>query len=99
MRVVKSIFAGSTLKFIDDDNAMPLYYAGLNPSSLFENKPTIETFTELPFDDVTDVYIDWNYLLLYRYTELWITGAIGKAIDRSWKDPMELKIPDSSAGR
>ncbi|XP_043268857.1 E3 ubiquitin-protein ligase HERC2 [Venturia canescens] len=78
---------------------MPLYYAGLNPSSFYSGKYTVEKFTEIPFTDITDVYIDWNYLLLWRYTELWITGTIGDLQNPVLTCPKELKIPDNASGR
>ena len=81
---------------------MTVYYAGLHLTTLYENN-TIEKFTRVPFEDVTDIYIDWNYMLLWRYTELWVTGAIGRLDSRPdmniLKEPTELKIPDCHSGR
>ncbi|KYN39490.1 E3 ubiquitin-protein ligase HERC2 [Trachymyrmex septentrionalis] len=57
---------------------MPVYYTGLNASPLFSNLDEIITsishLTQIPFPEITDIEIGWNYFLLWQNTKLYITG-------------------------
>jgi hypothetical protein len=80
---------------------MPVYYTGLNASPVFSNQDGILTsvprLTEIAFPAVTDIEIGWNYFLLWRGAELYITGKISEDNDKS--EPHLIQIPtESSAG-
>ncbi|EZA52561.1 E3 ubiquitin-protein ligase HERC2 isoform X2 [Ooceraea biroi] len=79
---------------------MPVYYTGLNASPLFSNQDGIITsishFTQIAFPAITDIEIGWNYFLLWRNTELYITGKISENNDKN--GPHLINIPIESAG-
>jgi len=80
---------------------MPVYYTGLNASPIFSNQDGILTsvprLTEIAFPAITDIEIGWNYFLLWRDAELYITGKISEDNDKT--DPRLIRIPtESSAG-
>lgn len=79
---------------------MPVYYTGLNASPLFSNRDGIITsisrFTPIPFLAITDIEIGWNYFLLWRGTELHITGKINENSDKN--NPRLIQMPIESTG-
>lgn len=77
---------------------MTLFYAGFNASSLFTEEEDIviamDQFTKVPFSDITNMEISWNYFLLWRDLELYIIGKVDNSDDK--KAAELLKIPESS---
>ncbi|KAK2588070.1 hypothetical protein KPH14_004135 [Odynerus spinipes] len=78
-----------------------LYYAGFNTSPLFTKEDdvviSLDRFTEVPFNDISDMEISWNYFLLWRHSNLYITGKMNGGNE---KEPLELiKIPGESSAR
>lgn len=58
---------------------MSLYYSGFNGGScIFPREISIETFTRVPFTDIKDFAIGWNYFLMIGMTgkELFISGKL-----------------------
>lgn len=76
-----------------------LYYAGFNASPLFTEEgedviAALDRFTKVPFSGITNMEISWNYFLLWRDLELYITGKVDNSDDK--KPPELIKIPDDS---
>lgn len=82
---------------------MPVYYTGFNASPLFSDQDGIITsisrLTEIPFSEITNIEIGWNYFLLWRDTELYITGKIGENDNDERNGPRLIQIPQKSSGR
>lgn len=79
---------------------MPFYYAGINNSPLFLNieqgSVIVDKFAEISFDGLSDVEIGWNYLLLRKDNELYISGNV-KELNIHDHGPKLLLIPEISA--
>lgn len=76
-----------------------LYYSGFNASPLFTEEEedvviALDRFTKVPFSGITNMEISWNYFLLWRDLELYITGKVDSSDDK--KPPELIKIPDDS---
>lgn len=56
---------------------MTFYYAGFNTSMLFSNNGDIifivDSFTKVPFSGITGFQIGWNYFLIWKGKELYIS--------------------------
>ncbi|XP_016919356.1 E3 ISG15--protein ligase Herc6 isoform X1 [Apis cerana] len=56
---------------------MTFYYAGFNTSMLFSNNGNIifivDSFTKVPFSGITGFQIGWNYFLIWKGKELYIS--------------------------
>ncbi|KYQ50218.1 E3 ubiquitin-protein ligase HERC2 [Trachymyrmex zeteki] len=79
---------------------MPVYYTGLNASPLFSDQDGIITsishLTQIPFPEITDIEIGWNYFLLWQKTKLYITGKISEEDEKN--RPCLMQIPEESSG-
>ncbi|XP_014487466.1 PREDICTED: RCC1 domain-containing protein 1 [Dinoponera quadriceps] len=79
---------------------MPVYYTGFNASPLFSDQDGITTsisrLTEIPFSEITNIEIGWNYFLLWRGTKLYITGKISENNERN--GPHLIQVPQESSG-
>ncbi|XP_012264946.2 RCC1 domain-containing protein 1 [Athalia rosae] len=81
---------------------MKIYYTGLNNSKMFcddeENAQTvIEQFTEVPFAGIEDIDIGWNYMLLWRNNQLFVSGEIYlDASGTSNKVPVLLELSEET---
>lgn len=82
---------------------MPVYYTGFNSSPLFSDQNGIITsilqLTEIPFPEITNIEIGWNYFLLWRDTRLYITGKISGNENDEINGPRLIQIPQESSGR
>ncbi|KAI4503725.1 hypothetical protein M0802_001128 [Mischocyttarus mexicanus] len=74
------------------------YYTGFNASPLFNDEDdtivVLDQLTEIPFSGVTNMEISWNYFLLLKDFELYITGKVDNDDDN--EPSMLLKIPKPS---
>ncbi|XP_032680006.1 RCC1 domain-containing protein 1 [Odontomachus brunneus] len=81
---------------------MRVYYTGFNASPLFTCQDGIITsisqLTEIPFSEITNIEIGWNYFLLWRGTELYITGKISENENDERNGPRLIQIPQESSG-
>ncbi|XP_046418742.1 RCC1 domain-containing protein 1-like [Neodiprion fabricii] len=84
---------------------MKIYYTGLNNSELFCDeegsvKQVIDKFTIVPFTGIEDLEIGWNYILLWRDKELFISGKINlnESTEVTDKIPVLLKLPEEMEG-
>ncbi|XP_023289405.1 uncharacterized protein LOC105701501 isoform X2 [Orussus abietinus] len=79
---------------------MPLYYSGLNASALFltDDEPVVivDGFKEIPFKGLTSFGIGWNYFLLWKESELYITGKLNVNDICIEEQPRLLKIPEKA---
>ncbi|XP_011496917.1 PREDICTED: X-linked retinitis pigmentosa GTPase regulator [Ceratosolen solmsi marchali] len=77
-----------------------IYFSGLNASKLihennFHNPGTvlaIDKFISLSYDDITDIEIGWDYILIWKNNDLYISGKI--VTNESNKLNRLLKIPE-----
>ncbi|XP_033219280.1 probable E3 ubiquitin-protein ligase HERC4 isoform X2 [Belonocnema kinseyi] len=80
---------------------MTSYYSGLNSSSLFSNTEgvivAIDRITKIPFPGITSMEIGWNYFLLWRNEDLFISGKLDLDSEKE-KEPKMLQIPDKKSG-
>ena len=85
-----------------NNRKMTCYYSGLNASSLFSNKEgvivAIDCITKIPFPGITSMEIGWNYFLLWRNEDLFISGKLDVSSEKD-KEPKMLRIPDVKSGR
>ena len=81
-----------------------IYFAGLKATKIVnENRIisdgsilTMDEFTSISCEGLTDIEIGWDYLLLWKNTELYISGKIvgrhGKSVDKLLQIPNHKKI-------
>ncbi|XP_015585366.1 RCC1 domain-containing protein 1 isoform X2 [Cephus cinctus] len=80
---------------------MTLYYAGFNGSPMFSHGDTVititEKFTKITFQGITGLEIGWNYFLLWRDTNLYITEMASGDDSSTKKELQLLEIPEDSS--
>lgn len=80
---------------------MLVYYTGINASPLFSDQdgiiPSVSHLTQIPFSEITDIEIGWNYFLLWKDTQLYVTGKISENDDKN--NPYLMQIPEELSGR
>lgn len=80
---------------------MRVYYTGFNASPMFSDQngiiTSISQLTEIPFPEITNIEIGWNYFLLWRDTELYITGRISEDENDERNGPRLIQIPQESS--
>ena len=77
-----------------------IYFAGLNASKIVkENDETIlaiDQFTSITCEGLTDIEIGWDYFLVWKDTELFISGKIvgknGHKLDQLLQIPEHKNI-------
>lgn len=79
-----------------------IYFSGLNGSRIIvkeikEDKATMtatDRFFPLSDEDITDIEIGWDYLLIWKDSELYVSGKPNSGETEENQDRM-LKIPEN----
>ena len=74
----------------------------MNASSLFSNQDEVivclDQIMKVPFPGITGMEIGWNYFLLWRNEDLFISGKLDVSSGKE-DEPILLQIPDEKSGR